>query len=48
MDGMPIGLADTPLCRAIAQASIHAAIPREAEAIEKLRICLLDFLTCAL
>ena len=48
MDGSPLGFADTPLCRAIARASIQAVIPREAEAIEKLRVCLLDFLTCAL
>jgi 2-methylcitrate dehydratase PrpD len=48
MDGSPIGFADTPLCRAIAQASMRARIPREADAIEKLKVCLLDFLTCAL
>jgi 2-methylcitrate dehydratase PrpD len=48
MDGMPMATADVPLCRSIARAAINAAIPREAEAAEKLRVCLLDFLTCAL
>jgi 2-methylcitrate dehydratase PrpD len=48
MDGSPIASSETPLCRAVARASIEATIPREAEAIEKLRVCLLDFLTCAL
>lgn len=48
MAGQPVGAAETPLCRSIARAALTAAIPREAEAIEKLRVCVLDFLTCAL
>ena len=48
MDGSPIGVVDIPLCRAIAQASINARIPHEPEAVDKLKVCLLDFLTCAL
>lgn len=48
MDGSTVGVADTPLCRSLARASIHASIPREAEAVEKLKVCLLAFLTCAL
>jgi 2-methylcitrate dehydratase PrpD len=43
--GSDLGL---PLCRDLARQAAAAAIPRAAEAQEKLRICLLDFLTCAL
>ncbi|WP_227323382.1 MmgE/PrpD family protein, partial [Acidisoma silvae] len=46
--GIPKPPADLPLCRSMARAALSANIPREAEAAEKLRICLLDFLTCAL
>ena len=48
MDGVlepGVGLA---LCRALARQSAAARIPRATEAAEKVRICLLDFLTCAL
>jgi 2-methylcitrate dehydratase PrpD len=48
MDGMQNFEAGVPLCRGIAHAALTATIPRAAEAAEKLRICLLDFLTCAL
>lgn len=37
-----------PLCRDLARQMRAAAIPRAGECAEKLRVCLLDFLTCAL
>lgn len=37
-----------PLCRDLARQAASFVIPRAAEAAEKIRICLLDFLTCAL
>ena len=37
-----------PLCRDLAAQARAATIPRAAECLEKIRICLLDFLTCAL
>jgi 2-methylcitrate dehydratase PrpD len=40
--------ADLSLCRGIARATINAVIPRRDDAVKKLSVCLLDFLTCAL
>jgi len=37
-----------PLCRDLAAQARAATIPRASECLEKIRICLLDFLTCAL
>ncbi|MBW4025312.1 MAG: MmgE/PrpD family protein [Proteobacteria bacterium] len=37
-----------PLCRELARQSREAAIPNAGDCIEKFRVCLLDFFTCAL
>ncbi|HEX4139708.1 MAG TPA: MmgE/PrpD family protein [Candidatus Methylacidiphilales bacterium] len=37
-----------PLCRDLARQAANATVPRAAEAAEKIRVCVLDYLTCAL
>ena len=48
MDGPSGAELAVPLCRDLARQAREATIPRAAEAQDKIRICLLDYLTCAL